>query len=201
MDPITVNLNIVWDETVNDGRGYTEEEKKKVRETYIAQAKKNFGNVDINFNITETTGKATNLGKYDTEKIEKPMAGAINVFFTKKDVDARFGGSTEVTHAGTGQIFISTGRGANERDLTHGIIHAFGIATGLNGYSKLSAEVATEYVAHYLSSGKKQAYQDNRPPSEHYGYASAKIGSPPTKYDTRNGFDVIRDGARKYLKK
>jgi RHS repeat-associated protein len=194
MNSITVNLNIIYDERSR----YTDEEKKRIRETYIAQAKKTLGNVDINFNITETTGTASNL-RNDRTRIESgAREGSLNAFFTKESVHAF--SITEKTNYNTGSMFISTGRGGDPRDLTHGIIHALGVATGVNGYSNYpKAELAVEYAQ--LSLGvlnRRPSYVDNRPLYEYSGYAQAKVGSPPSKHDVRSVFDVIRDGARKY---
>jgi RHS repeat-associated protein len=199
MDTITVNLNIIYDANST----YTEEEKERIRQTYIEQAKKNFGNVDIQFNVTETTGTAADLGDENRQTIDSQSykENAINVFFTRKDVAKGLFPPTESTQHSTGSIFISTGKGANPRDLTHGIIHALGVARGVNGYNKVTAELTTEYAQYRLSSGHRPAYVDNRPLAKFYGYAQAKVGSLPESHDVRSGFDVIRDGARRYLQK
>jgi RHS repeat-associated protein len=196
MNAITVNLNIIYDERSN----YTDEEKKRIRETYVAQAKKALGNVDINFNITETTGTASNL-RNDRARIESgAKEGALNAFFTKGGVHTL--SITEKTNHNTGSIFLSTGRGSDPRDLTHGVIHALGVATGANGYGYYTkAELAVEYAQFSLGIlNRRPSYVDNRPLYEYSGYAQGKVGSPPNKYDVRSVFDVLRDGAQRYQK-
>jgi RHS repeat-associated protein len=197
MAPITVNLNIIWDSNANNGKGYTEEEKERIRQTYIAQAKKDFGNIDINFNITETTGSASHL-LGNTKITSGAKDGALNAFFTQSPL-AVFT-MTEKTDYNSGSIFISTGAGSDPRELTHGITHALGVASGVNGYSNYPvAEAMVEYAMFSLRIlNRRPSYVDNRPLYEYSGYSQAKTGSGPTKYDVRSVFDVLRDGASRY---
>ena len=197
MDPITVNLNIIYDENSN----YTEEEKKRIRQTYIEQAQKRFGTVDIKFNITETAGRAINLGNEYRQTIATgAVEGAVNVFFTTRDV----GLSSEVTRYQKSDIFISTStsEGADPSDLTHGLIHVFGVSTG-NGYSSIGAEART-IAAHIRLVTGPIFYSDDRSPRREIvpGFVSAKVEPVyrTVRYE-RTIFDVIRDGARKYIKK
>jgi RHS repeat-associated protein len=202
MDPITVNLNIIYDQ----GSNYTEEEKRRIRQTYIEQAKKKFGNIEVNFNITETTGTSSDIGSYQKQTITGGAAeGAVNVFFTKKEVDSRMFGTSEVTHYDKGAIFICTSRrNSDASDLTHGLIHAFGVATGVNGYSRAGAEITTLATEIRLRTGPI-FYSDDRSPRREIvpSWAAAKVGiiTYRTVPYERTTFDVLRDGARRYLKK
>ena len=111
------------------------------------------------------------------------------MFFTKQEI----GPSSESTHAQSdtkGVIFISTGKGADSSDLTHGLIHALGIATNRNGFSNYpAAETVTKLTEARLKVGTV-SYRDDRPPPRTYG--------PITISYVKTVFDVLRDGARKY---
>ncbi len=207
MDPITVNLNIIYDANSN----YTEEEKKKIRESYIAQAQKNFGKIDVKFNVTETTGVANSISNPNRQTIASGLKeGAINAFFTKASV----GDSTETTHFNNGTIFISTNNPITG-DLTHGIIHITGIAGGVNGYTgptmllgsyKLGALVDLALLGPGKAEYHTRAIQDylegNREPIYTYGYNSAKTGAPPTVTQatthTANDMQVLKAGLQRY---
>jgi hypothetical protein len=79
-ETITVQLNIVYDDKSN----YSEKEKEQFRKQFIEDAKNKFGNVDIQFNITETTGNAN--GNKITINEGSPQInekGAITTFVTK----------------------------------------------------------------------------------------------------------------------
>ncbi len=100
MDPITVNLNIIYDQNSN----YTEEEKKRIRESYIAQAQKDFGKIDVKFNVTETTGIANNVSNEERQAVITGVEeGAINAFFTKAPVRP----SSESTHYSPGRYLLA----------------------------------------------------------------------------------------------
>ena len=209
MDPITVNLNIIYDQNSN----YTDEEKNRIRASYIAQAKKDFGKIDVNFNVTETTGTAGHLGTTKAQIESGANGGAINAFFTKDNV----GPSSEATNFKSGSIFISTGGGANPRDLTHGIIHAAGIAGGENGYRGPTQSLnryiqilagALDYrpgSAEYHTEAIQQYLEGRREPSYTYGYNSAKTGAPPTvtinTTHTTKDMQVLKSGLQRYMSK
>jgi len=204
MDPIIVNLHIVWDKRSN----YSAAEKQKILDTYVWKAKKDFGKIDVQFNVTQTDGTASNL---DTKaRVIDPsskMTGAINAFFTKSESLP----SSEVTDYSSGSIFISTGSVSDEGDLTHGIIHAAGIAAGFNGYPSIpqgagpilgglydytrtnSAEAKVISIKAYLE-GDPQLF---------YGYGTAKAGLPPTSTarHTNGDLQVLKTGLQKYAYK
>jgi hypothetical protein len=194
-EKLTVRLNIVWDETLP----LTAEEKDEVRRTYIEQAKKQFGKIEVEFDITETTGTATDLANENKTIIKGRVEGAINAFFTRQYI----GTSDEATPSGSGSTFISISKNLyspGSTSLTHGLIHALGIATDQNGYgSYASAEAGTlktQFILNYLS----PSYSDERPPSR----VTLRQGGLLTHIEfpyNRTTFDIIRDGARKYLKK
>jgi hypothetical protein len=134
---------------------------------------------------------------------------AINAFFTKGSV----GPTSEVTVYAAQTTFISTSslKGADPRDLTHGIIHAAGIAGGVNGYlgpktflgsillgyatdfRRDSAENATEAIQQYLEGRREPVC----------GYNCAKTGSPPTPTTTHTARDmqVLKAGLQRFAGK
>ena len=189
MDPITVNLNIIYDKDSN----YSEKEKKQIRDTYIANTENAFGKIDVKFNITETTGTANNISNEIKQTIASgAKEGALNAFFTKSGV----GPSSEATHYSKGTIFISTLGNKDTGDLTHGIIHAAGIAGGVNGYKgptlllgsyKFGALVdlaSPGGTAEYHTRAIQDYLEGRREPIYTYGYNSAKTGAPPTVTST-----------------
>ncbi len=200
MDPITVNLNIIYDQ----GSNYTEEEKKRIRQTYIEQAQKRFGTVDIKFNVTETVGSAINLGSETRQSIASgAVEGAVNVFFTKSYI----GSSSEVSRYHRGDIFINTVRGPDPSDLTHGLIHVFGIASGVNGYwatpRNLIGASFTGIVPGFAEYRTQSVeYLLKRKESNYYGnYYYAKTGLEPIDGYQQRALRVIRQGAQRYLHK
>ena len=197
-ETLTVRLNIVWDESSQ----YTEEEKKRIRQAYVERAKKAFGKIDIAFDITETTGSAKNQDQQSREITSGSGNDAINVFLTK----GRVSDSTEVTQYGRSQIFIRTeDSSGNQRVLEgnriHGLIHVLGIASGVDGYSGGTAERDTIYAGRVLEwTPFLASYSDERKPHKVTYRQGGLLNSYEMPY-TRTAFDVIRDGARRYLKK
>jgi RHS repeat-associated protein len=198
-EKLVVNLNIVWDRDE-----YIDEEKQQIRESYIEAAKEKFKNVEIEFNVTEHDGAAVDLTNKNRHIVVGKEEGAINVFFTKKYVDH----SPEAS--GFGVSFISTnttlypGGSAAPDKLVHGLIHALGVTTGYNGYgSYTSAEAATISAEFRLGRGSV-SYSDDRSPRREMvpGYQTAKV-APVYRMEPyeRTVFDVMRDGARNFLKK
>jgi len=138
--------------------------------------------------------------------------GAINVYFRKEVVDKDFLGTPEVSHynnGNDGQIFISTGdRTSEPGNLTHGIAHVLGIAGGVNGYTEKTTGVLAFLTLTDSNSAEShvlavQRFFANRLHQPYYGFASAKNGSPPTPVDNfaKRDLDVLREGAKNYLKK
>lgn len=196
-DPITVNLNIVWDENSK----YTKEEKEEIIKAYVDHAKATFGKIEVKFNVSQTTGTAKiKEGEITSGKKE----GAFNAFFTKSYL---VNSSPEATpRSGNGTTFVRTGGDASHpRDLTHGLIHGFGVLTGWNGYNQVTAELANEQAKFAMANNLSTPYSDDRSPRREFiaGYGAAKVGT--VEYRTvpyaPTVFDVLRDGARKYQQK
>ena len=131
-DPLVVNLNVIYDKNAN----YRAEEKLAFANSYVAQLQQDFGHLDIIFNVTYREGTATNIANAmqtspDYHKVTSgAVEGAINAFVTRGSV----GPSTESTNYNTGIVWISTMSTGVPGDLTHGIIHALGVASRVNGY-------------------------------------------------------------------
>jgi RHS repeat-associated protein len=221
-DPLVVNLNIIFDKDK-----YNEEQQKAFIDSYVAQAKKDFGTIDIQFNVTVTQGTASDIADANKQKIDTGYAeGAINVFVTPGSV----GPAPEVTHYGNGSngtIFLSTGgknNTENPANLTHGIIHALGISSGVNGYPSVdnsssnrwvlvgkalyrdtlgriingqpaeSAAQSTQNHLHILANGGYNPYPFG-------SYSVAKTGLPVQPPNFSKEINILKEGARKYLKK
>jgi hypothetical protein len=50
--PIKLKVNVIYDQTVNDGKGLTAEQKKRFQQGQIAQAQKDFGTSNIRFEFS-----------------------------------------------------------------------------------------------------------------------------------------------------
>ena len=125
--PITVKINIIFDKNSN----YTDEEMQKFRDTYVSELQKNFKDVDIIFDVTYNIGTASNLGDHTKQGMTSGVVGgALNVFATKKSV----GPSPEIASYSKGEVWLNTEDGDSSL-LSHGVIHALGIAAGVNGYT------------------------------------------------------------------
>ena len=53
---IVVNLNVIYDSTVNNGQGFTNEQKSEFKQDQIAEAQKAYGNSNIRLNVAYTEG-------------------------------------------------------------------------------------------------------------------------------------------------
>jgi RHS repeat-associated protein len=54
---ITVKVNVIYDETVNKGKGLTNEQKKQFETEQLAKAKRDFGNSNIQLDVSYTAGR------------------------------------------------------------------------------------------------------------------------------------------------
>jgi RHS repeat-associated protein len=207
LDPVVVNLNVIFDK-----EKYTEEQRKAFIESYVAQAKQDFGNIEIQFNVTVTEGSASDTANHNKHKITSGVVeGAINVFVTPGSV----GPSPEISNYSSGQIWLSTGGSNNTEDsgnLTHGIVHVLGIAGGVNGFTSpantsdnrwyLMGSAIVYAVTSNDAESAAQGVQDHLraqslrgpsifPPAGHY-FPDARI---------KKRTDMLREGARRYQKK
>jgi len=78
--PIVVKINVIWDKTVNNGKGLTDQQKKQVETDQIAKAQKDYGNSNIKLDVTYTQGSLTTRG--DTTYITGYRSDALNVMAT-----------------------------------------------------------------------------------------------------------------------
>lgn len=192
---IVVGVDIVFDKNSN----YTDKEKEEIRRRYLEEANKALKPLDITLvAVSESTGTATNLANAN-RSIQGYSPNNVNIFFTKDNSLP----STEVTRFDQGSIFIQThtpnfffrGESPTDSDLVaHGSLHAFGLATGQNGYwnnrlGTLAAESAVTDTLNKLKSGFA-------PPPHLFNYSDAERIK---KAFFDSGIpQILRDGARKY---
>lgn len=155
--------------------------------------------------MTESEGEASNLYNR-TRSIDLGKAGGINAFFTKSTAIP----SSEATNYTTGSIFITTGQDYSDSgDLAHGILHAAGIAAGVNGYATVpdlgvpSIGGVYDYLFHSKSAEATVVSIKNYlegDPQRFYGYASAKAGAPPSSTARHSDSDIqiLKAGFQKY---
>jgi RHS repeat-associated protein len=126
-EKLVVNLNIVYDK-----ERLTEEQAKKAMAAQIADLKKTYGKIDIDFNITFTAGTAENITDSNKARIsEGKVDGAINVFVTSRD---RHAVGSPWSHTDTGETFINL-RASSVGNLTHEVAHQFAFPSGGLGRS------------------------------------------------------------------
>jgi RHS repeat-associated protein len=75
---IVVKVNVIYDKTVNNGKGFTDAQKKAFEKDQIAKAQKDFGNSNIKLDVTYTQGSYTvdSNGKTQISGLDK---GALNI--------------------------------------------------------------------------------------------------------------------------
>lgn len=192
---IVVGLNIVFDRDSH----YTDKEKDEIRRRYVEEANKLFKPLDITFVVvSETTGVATNLDNKN-RSIEGYSTNNVNVFFTKNDSLP----STEVTRYGQGSIFIQThrpnsffsGESPTDSDLAaHGAMHAFGVATGQNGYP--NNKFGTLWAENDVTNAMYKLEHNFVVHPYNYNYGDPQ--SNRTAFLNSGTANILREGARKY---
>jgi RHS repeat-associated protein len=199
---ITVNLNIVYDKDE-----YTEEEVKWMLAKQIADAKKVYGALDIDFKVTYTAGSA-NADK--TAITAGRQDGAINVFFSQSTNDFHPSGHT---NSANGDIFITAGANPNNK-MSDGLMsHEIGHRLGLSYHSGVripftSVDIGNIYSDFLIDTsnsslrkgGVKEGLHwvdDYRTATETYYWPSRAMMTPLTRPRTPTTYDIYRVGARK----
>jgi RHS repeat-associated protein len=97
---IVVKVNVIYDQTVNNGKGFTDEQKKAFESDQIAKAQKDFGNSNIKLDVTYTKGSYTvdDNGQTHITGLDK---GALNIVASTA---TPFGHNGESTQSGGAAI-------------------------------------------------------------------------------------------------
>ncbi len=96
---IVVKVNVLYDQTVNNGKGFTDDQKKAFETDQIAKAQKDFGNSNIKLDVTYTQGSYTvdENGKTHVDGLNKD---ALNIVASTVIPDEAHGANGISTQAG-----------------------------------------------------------------------------------------------------
>ena len=156
--------------------------------------------------MTTTEGTASNTSDHDRHQLTSgAVAGAINVFVTPGSV----GPSPEVTNYSHGHIWLSTGGRNNTQNpgnLTHGLIHALGIAGGVNGYDPIDNRGSDRWVLIWRElktrlPGGRSAEWATQSLQDHLRQASQCNCKCDYSKNWKYEVNALRQGAKRYLKK
>jgi RHS repeat-associated protein len=194
-EKLTVNLNIVYDK-----RQFTEEEAKKAAAAQVADLKKVYGPLDIDFSVSYTAGTANSAKTQITEGLQ---AGGINVFLSKSR-------NEEGVTRGNGQIFISLA--SNQKSdsglLSHEVAHKLGM-TYTTGISIGGVDLGNVYSDFHINTSNAKLRRGGA--KEGVNWWDDYRKAPPTVSSVRicrdlivskhprnpTTFDIYRLGARR----
>jgi RHS repeat-associated protein len=75
---IVVKMNVIYDQTVNRGKGLTSEQKQKFQEAQLAKAQKDYGTSNIKLDVTYTAGRY-DVGPNGNPVITGSRSGFLNL--------------------------------------------------------------------------------------------------------------------------
>ena len=96
---IVVKINVIYDQTVNNGKGFTDDQKKAFQSDQISKAQKDFGNSNIKLDVTYTKGSYTvdDNGQTHITGLDK---GALNIVASTAVPDEAHGANGVSTQVG-----------------------------------------------------------------------------------------------------
>jgi len=114
---VTVNVNVIYDQNANNGKGLTDKQKAEFEKNQLQKAKDEYGNADVYLNVTYTAGSvSSDQGKTTVSGLQ---AGALNVVVTDQISNAKSG------VAGNTALSFIPANGAKTDDLPHEMAHQF----------------------------------------------------------------------------
>ena len=103
---IVVKVNVVYDQTVNRGRGLTAQQKQQFEKGQIAKAQKDYGNSNIKLDVTYTAGSYT-VGTNGQPQLTGTQADALNVIASSGTPNGAAGVSGVDKSSGTAITFLN----------------------------------------------------------------------------------------------
>ncbi len=96
---IVVKINVIYDQTVNNGKGFSDDQKKAFQSDQIAKAQKDFGNSNIKLDVSYTKGSYTvdDNGQTHITGLDK---GALNIVASTAVPDEAHGANGVSTQVG-----------------------------------------------------------------------------------------------------
>ena len=114
---VTVNINVIYDKNSNGGKGLTDDQKAAFEKNQLQNAKDQYGNADIHFNVSYSAGAlSTDNGKMSLSGIQ---SGALNVVVTDQIGTAVSG------MAGKTAVSMVNANSTDKEDLPHEMAHQF----------------------------------------------------------------------------
>jgi RHS repeat-associated protein len=104
---IKVKVNVIYDQTVDNGRGLTADQKKQFEQGQIAKAQKDFGTSNIKLDVTYTAGSYTvdqNTGQMQLAGLK---ADSLNLMVSSATPTGAAGASTVGKDNGTAVTFLN----------------------------------------------------------------------------------------------
>jgi RHS repeat-associated protein len=114
---VTVNINVIYDKSSNGGKGLTDAQKSAFEKQQLQDAKDEYGNADIHFNVTYATGELKI--ENNTVSVTGGKEGALNVVVT----DQVLGAKSNMN--GTSAISLIPANTADKGDLGDELAHHF----------------------------------------------------------------------------
>jgi hypothetical protein len=115
---VTVNVNVIYDQNSNNGKGLTDQQKADFEKSQLQNAKDQYGNADIHLDVTYTAGAVSTDIKGNTQ-VSGLATGALNVVVTDQVTQAASGRS------GTSAVSFIPANSTNREDLPHEMAHQF----------------------------------------------------------------------------
>jgi RHS repeat-associated protein len=178
---IKVNVNVIYDANANEGRGFTDEEKKQIEQKYLEQAKKEYGSAQIELVFSYTPGGVSENadGSVQTTGLNPDVLNLVVTDFGPR------GGATR-TDDGTYLTWLNVHK-ANEDTVSHEFGHHF------DGHTSSSAMQSLQRIP--LIGGFLNAVLDFR--------VDAVRAAGPYSYERASGglklTGMFRDGVGRFV--
>jgi RHS repeat-associated protein len=104
---IVVKVNVIYDQTVNNGKGFTDEQKKTFEGDQLARAQKDYGNSNIKLDFSYTKGSYTE-DENGKVHVSGAKADALNIIASTTTPNPYVNGmSTADSRTGTAYTFLN----------------------------------------------------------------------------------------------
>jgi hypothetical protein len=174
--PIVVKVNVIYDKTVNNGKGLTKEQKEKFEQGQMAKAEKDYGNSNIKLDVHYTAGSYTVDKETGTANITGMRSDSLNIMVSSGTPNGANGVSSVDQGVALTFININDARNSNAFPLwtnttEHEIAHQLSgdVYQNPNPFQYEMREFGIDYEVGRQAAGSSQ--QDFRQGVEHRQYA------------------------------
>jgi len=112
---VTLNVNVVYDQNANGGKGLTDQQKKTFEHQQLQDAKDEYGSADIHLNVTYSSGAVSD------NSLTGLVSGAVNVLVSDHTMSGEAGDSGRTTAGGFFSM-LNINRVGNDT-LSHELAH------------------------------------------------------------------------------